>query len=64
VPSVASFPFTFFDDRLKLDCVACLAPSGGGAPFRATITNFLLSEDIPASDQLSASFGTEVQPQP
>ena len=64
VPSIASFPFAFFDDSISLNCFGCRAPSSGGAPFLATITNFLLSEELLASDQLSATFGTEVNPNP
>ena len=43
VPTTASFPFTFFDDNIALGCGECQAPSEGGAPFRVTLSNFLLS---------------------
>ena len=57
VPTTASFPFTFFDDNIALDCGECRAPSAAGAAFRVTITNFLLSTGQAASDQISVSFG-------
>ena len=57
VPTTASFPFTFFDDNIALNCGECRAPSSAGAAFRVTITNFLLSKGQAASDQISVSFG-------
>ena len=58
VPTTASFPLTFFDDNIALDCGACRAPSSAGrAAFRVTVTNFLLSTAQAASDQISVSFG-------
>ena len=57
VPTTASFPLTFFDDNMALDCGACRTPSSAGAPFRVTITNFLLSTAQAASDQIAVSFG-------
>ncbi|KAJ1473645.1 hypothetical protein T484DRAFT_1835196 [Baffinella frigidus] len=59
VPTTASFTFSFFDDNIALACVECRAPSSSGAPFRVTITNFLISTALAASDQITVTFGSE-----
>jgi hypothetical protein len=59
VPATASFTFTFFDDNIALDCFECRKPSSEGTPFRVTITNFLISTALAASDQITVTFGSE-----
>eukprot|EP00290_Baffinella_frigidus_P059416 CAMPEP_0180372692 /NCGR_PEP_ID=MMETSP0989-20121125/20732_1 /TAXON_ID=697907 /ORGANISM="non described non described, Strain CCMP2293" /LENGTH=78 /DNA_ID=CAMNT_0022369287 /DNA_START=1 /DNA_END=233 /DNA_ORIENTATION=- len=57
VPATASFTFSFFDDNTALDCFECRKPSSEGTPFRVTITNFLISTALAASDQITVTFG-------
>ena len=58
VPSTASFAFSFYDDNIALGCGNCWASQNGGIAIPVMLTNFLLSTDLAASDQIRVLFGS------
>ena len=58
-PSTARLRFSMFDDSIIMTChsEACASPESGDQDIFVALTNFLLSEDMPLTDQIFASFG-------
>jgi len=62
-PSVASRMFQFFDNRITITCLhGCSGPAHGSGETVVAVTNFLLSSDLAATDQVLAGFGDQDSP--
>ena len=58
VPSAASRRFQFFDNRITVTCLhGCSGPAYGSEKTVVALTNFPLSSNLAASDQVLARFG-------
>jgi len=57
--TAVTFPFTFFDAKLALSCTStnCEGPAEHGTAFEVIMSDFPLSDAMPALDQISVLFG-------
>jgi hypothetical protein len=57
-PKTASIPFTFFDDRISLECLSgCEGSALGLGSTLVALTNFPLDSDLSLRDQISCTYG-------